>query len=443
MEPNRIAKTVLVIDEAQDMDQNEFRLVRALMGRNEEMRVIAVGDDDQNIYEFRGSDSQYMRALVQDFGAARYEMTDNYRSRRNIVALANAFVRSIEVRMKTEDIRAVQQEAGVVRIVRHSSRRLEQPVVEEILKTYRGGKACVLTNTNEEALRVVGLLARHNIRAKLIQSMDGFRLYDLAEIRYFLKALGMQRHLAPVISDTVWNEGINRLRTVYHDSACLENCLNLIADFERVNSYGKYRSDLEEFIRGSLYEDFYSDDRETIFVSTIHKAKGREFDSVYLLLDRVPLQNDADRRKLYVALTRAKENLYIHCNTDIFDAGRIPDVESARDFAAYSAPGEITLQLTHKDVVLDFFKDKKSQILRLHSGSPLEIDQGYLTAQLDGRRFRAAKLSRACEAKLGCLRSRGYHPVSAGVRFVVAWKGKEDDGETAVLLADLHLSARG
>ena len=443
VEPNRIAKTVLVIDEAQDMDQNEFRLVRALMGRNEEMRVIAVGDDDQNIYEFRGSDSQYMRALVQDFGAARYEMTDNYRSRRNIVALANAFVRSIEVRMKTEDIRAVQQEAGVVRIVRHSSRRLEQPVVEEILKTYRGGKACVLTNTNEEALRVVGLLARHNIRAKLIQSMDGFRLYDLAEIRYFLKALGMQRHLAPVISDTVWNEGINRLRTVYHDSACLENCLNLIADFERVNSYGKYRSDLEEFIRGSLYEDFYSDDRETIFVSTIHKAKGREFDSVYLLLDRVPLQNDADRRKLYVALTRAKENLYIHCNTDIFDAGRIPDVESARDFAAYTEPGEITLQLTHKDVVLDFFKDKKSQILRLHSGSPLEIDQGYLTAQLDGRRFRAAKLSRACEAKLGCLRSRGYHPVSAGVRFVVAWKGKEDDGETAVLLADLHLSARG
>ena len=80
----------------------------------------------------------------------------------------------------------------------------------------------------------------------------------------------------------------------------------LIADFEQVNSYGKYRSDLEEFIRGSRYEDFYSDDRETVFISTIHKAKGREFDSIYLLLDHVPLQSDADRRKLYVGLTRAK-----------------------------------------------------------------------------------------------------------------------------------------
>ena len=53
VEPNRIGKTVLVIDEAQDMGVEEHALVRALMHHNEEMRVIAVGDDDQNIYEFR------------------------------------------------------------------------------------------------------------------------------------------------------------------------------------------------------------------------------------------------------------------------------------------------------------------------------------------------------------------------------------------------------
>ena len=56
----KIGKTVLVIDEAQDMADDEYALVTALMTRNEEMRVIAVGDDDQNIYEFRGSDSDYM-----------------------------------------------------------------------------------------------------------------------------------------------------------------------------------------------------------------------------------------------------------------------------------------------------------------------------------------------------------------------------------------------
>ena len=442
VEPNRIAKTVLVIDEAQDMDENEFRLIRALMKRNDEMRVIAVGDDDQNIYEFRGSDSKYMRTLIQEFGAVQYEMTENFRSRGNVVALANAFVHSIGMRMKTADIQAVQQKNGIVQITRCTGGHLEQPVAEQIVKTYHGGSACVLTNTNEEAFRVLSLLTRRGIRGKLVQSMDGFRLYDLAEIRFFLKTIDRHQGSAPVISDTVWNGAKDRLRTVYQDSTCLENCLNLIADFEQVNSYGKYRSDLEEFIRGSRYEDFYSDDRETVFISTIHKAKGREFDSVYLLLDHVSLQSDADRRKLYVGLTRAKNNLYIHCNTDIFDTYQIPAVEKQIDPAVYSGPEEITLPLTHRDVVLDFFKGKKAQLLRLHSGSPLELDREYLTARMDGKPFRAAKLSKACVAKLGELRGKGYRPVSAEVRFVVAWKGKEDDRETAVLLADIRLSSK-
>lgn len=66
VEPNKIGKTVLVIDEAQDMGVEEYALLRALMANNEEMRVIAVGDDDQNIYEFRGSDSDYMYRLTQE-----------------------------------------------------------------------------------------------------------------------------------------------------------------------------------------------------------------------------------------------------------------------------------------------------------------------------------------------------------------------------------------
>ena len=47
VEPNKIGKTVLVIDEAQDMSAEEYTLVKALMANNEEMRVIAVGDVGQ------------------------------------------------------------------------------------------------------------------------------------------------------------------------------------------------------------------------------------------------------------------------------------------------------------------------------------------------------------------------------------------------------------
>ena len=101
VEPNRIGKTVLVIDEAQDMGAEEHALVRALMHHNEEMRVIAVGDDDQNIYEFRGSDSGYMWQLTQATGSRFVEMTENYRSARHVVAAANDFVKGIGGRLKS------------------------------------------------------------------------------------------------------------------------------------------------------------------------------------------------------------------------------------------------------------------------------------------------------------------------------------------------------
>ena len=63
------------------------------------------------------------------------------------------------------------------------------------------------------------------------------------------------------------------LSRVYSDSICLENLANMISEFEKVNTYSKYRTDLEEFIKESQFEDFYTDDRETVFVSTIHKSR--------------------------------------------------------------------------------------------------------------------------------------------------------------------------
>ena len=66
VEPSKVSKTVLVIDEAQDMSESEYELVTALMEVNDDMRVIAVGDDDQNIYGFRGSDSRYLGKLMEE-----------------------------------------------------------------------------------------------------------------------------------------------------------------------------------------------------------------------------------------------------------------------------------------------------------------------------------------------------------------------------------------
>ena len=69
---------------------------------------------------------------------------------------------------------------------------------------------------------------------------------------------------------------------------------------------------LEEFLKESNYEDFYEEEKGTIFVSTIHKSKGREFDTVYMMLNGNSLGTEAEKRKLYVGMTRAKEALYLY-----------------------------------------------------------------------------------------------------------------------------------
>lgn len=443
VEPGRVAKAVLVIDEAQDMDEDEFALVRALRGCNDDLRIIAVGDDDQNIYAFRGSDSRYLRMMAEEPGAVQYEMTQNYRSRRNLTALANAFAQTIGGRMKSAPIEAMRtDEPGIVRIVRHTGGNLEQPLVEQLLQTWKGGRACVLTGTNDEALRVLGLLHRHGVRARLIQSTEGFRLYDLAELRLLLKTIGSGL-TSPVISDANWEAARQQLRKVYHGSACLAACLRLMEDFERTNPYTKYFTDFEEFIRESNYEDFCGDGGESVFVSTIHKAKGREFDCVYMLLDHLPLQTDDDRRTLYVGMTRARDELYIHCSGSRFEGFEVPGVEVRTDPTRYPAPAELVLQLTLRDVVLDDFLGRKKLLLKLRSGMPLGLRDGKLTAEVEGRRYTVARLSRACQKRLEALAAKGYQADGASVRFVIAWRKQDAAEETAALLADLHLARRG
>lgn len=135
-------------------------LVKALMASNEEMRVIAVGDDDQNIYEFRGSDSGYMYRLVQEPGSKFIEMTENYRSARHPVDFANKFVKVLGKRMKSTPIISMRKENGWVRVTRHESKYMYQPLVKELVR-YRGnGTMCVLTQTNEEAVILMALLRK-------------------------------------------------------------------------------------------------------------------------------------------------------------------------------------------------------------------------------------------------------------------------------------------
>ena len=433
----KITKTVLVIDEAQDMDCHEYALVEALMERNEDMRVIAVGDDDQNIYQFRGSDSKYLKALITDHGAKQYSLIDNYRSCQSIVSFANQFVKSISGRMKDGDIHAVKEGTGEVKLIKHSSCNMETALVEDMLSVNNAeGSTCILTNTNQEALLILGVLKQKKIPAKLIQSIDGFDMYDIAEMRFFLKKLSAD-NTSPVISNEQWNSAVEALQGRYDNSACLPVIMNILHTFEETNER-KYRTDLEMFLHESKIEDFYTKEQGIITISTMHKSKGREFDNVYILLSNINMGNDEEKRKLYVGMTRAKKRLHIHYYSDVFDQFTEYASTDEVDLNAYPKPSELILQLSHKDVYLDFFKDKKPLILRLKSGDHLAVRNNRLYVKSNDKMPPVLQFSSKCSETIKSLIASGYVPYDAVIRFICAWKGKEDTVESAIILADVH-----
>ena len=405
VEQSKIAKSVLVIDEAQDMGADDFRLVCALMKQNEEMRVIAVGDDDQNIYAFRGSDSRYIQSLVNEEGAKLYEMTDNYRSSSAIVDCANRFVQRIPGRLKTTLIHSVTGQTGKVMALKS--------LLDAEIKVQ--GSTAILTRTNEETMQVAYELERRGLHATVVQSMGGFRFGNLVEVRYFLKQLGNNDEV--VISKELWQEAKRHTLETYASSACLSVMKHFFADFEDTHK-AYYRSDLREYIFESNIEDFIAADDKSVFVSTIHKAKGREFDNVYLL-SPVPEGRDVeDMRAYYVGLTRAKQNLYLITN---------PPVE-------YSS---ISIALDMHDVWLDFFKNRKDTVLQLRSGDGLQYKDGYL---LNGQGLNVAALSSSGKDKLKAWTGKGYEVVGATVSYTLAWKPKDSEIEYAVCLANLVLT---
>lgn len=434
VENNRITKTVLVLDEAQDMTSHEFDLVEALIEKNEELRVIAVGDDDQNIYGFRSSDSRYMKRLVDKYAAHTYELLTNYRSKNNLVQFAGLFVSRLPDRMKSSPIISKDLKDGVVHITHYESANMIFPLVQDICESNLTGATCVLALTNEDAMLIAFLLKERGLSVRLVQSNNGFRLSDMDEIHYF-------NHLLNLSSDTClidvekWESAKRELKRHFFNASSWEICSNIIKRFEHLYEERKYRSDWEAFLFESKLEDFYSIKGEEICVSTIHKAKGKEFENVFLLLNDDCRHYDGRSyesrlREIYVAITRAKQFLSIHLNDCYLKLMPKEYASFQRDSNEYPMPEYLYFSLEYTDVWLDFFlyPFRQDLIEKLMSGDLLLLtDKGCL----DSDKNEILRFSLKFQSVMKQWQEKGYGLHKAVVNFVVFWE-KQDGNHVEV-----------
>ena len=446
VERSRITKSILVIDEAQDLGVQEFELVKELIRLNDDMRVIAVGDDDQNIYEFRGSDSGNMKSLITEYGASVYNMMENFRSSEAVVSISNNYVKGMSNRLKSAPIICRRSDRGCVRLIHHASLDYEQAIVNEILSGAPGGTVCVLTATNDDALVISALLNKSGRRARLIRSNDGFYLRDLAEFRFFLDTI--REFDAACLDNDTWTKSAEMVVEHFRGSECLEMFRNCLEAFNEECPGRKYISDFENFLLESRLEDFSKSRSSEIIVSTIHKSKGCEYDNVYISLKGLGDITDRERRMIYVGMTRAKNNLSVHfSNVNLFLDKSLQRF-IIEDNTVYGAPVEVLMQLSHRDVVLDIFKGCQDSLPGLLSGTGLFVSGDYLYAETGGRRVKVLRFSSAFRTQLSRMVSKGYLPVKAKVRFQVFWSYEEPTGETGsptrseimIVLPDLLLA---
>ena len=447
IEHSKITKKVLVIDEAQDMDEHQFALVQTLIEENDDMRVIAVGDDDQNIFEGihrkNGSGSVNLSRFMEIYRAKKYELVENYRSIKSVVDFSNRFVLDIPNRLKENPIISVKDGAGAVRIRRFASTSLEYPILSHIKKYSPTGTVGILTQTNDDALKVMALLNHEKIKAKLIQDSDGFALHELIEFRSFLK--WVQKENEPIISLDEWNRAVGKLKEKYGRSSILDICLRALDVYKNQNER-LYQNDFKLFLMESKISDFERGTKNEIVVSTIHKAKGREFDRVYVMVKDQRIDTPEGRRVLYVAFTRAKNQLYVfHCCP--FLEKYAP--EKLIDNTKYPEPSEIICQFGHKDLWLDYFygeasgegSELKKRIFSLCAGMPLRFRNGCLYDQSSSKNA-IAVLSKDAKSKIKHLEELGYFVKDARIRYIVAWKNKERENECPIILPEIELERK-
>ena len=438
----KITKTVLVIDEAQDMDENEFNLVEELLRYNEDMRVIAVGDDDQNIYEFRGSDSKYMRDFTERYSATTYEMNQNYRSTAQVVDFSNSISRKIKRRLKNKPIVSMRKDNGNVVLYKHNNQYMEQAIVDSIVKNKaKAGKTAILTRTNDEALQIMGLLRKNGVPAKLIQDNNQFRLSNLLEVRDILDEISKDNE-SPVFSDTRWNSLVDYIVNKYEKSTNKDIVVRLLEQYSQ--TYPKMHvSDLVDFIIESQIEDFIVARDDEVVVSTIHKSKGKEFDTVYIMLNEYKLNNDEQIRDLYVGITRAKNNLIIHYYGNTLDEY---DGDSAVLFSHCKQAGEelkeIEMSLTHRDIYLGAFKKDyvQNSINNLFAGKRIFFNEDGLYAD-ENYKKKVVYFSTSFKDRLNRLYERGFRISSAKVNYMVYWRDKMevDSPEVKLVLPCIQL----
>lgn len=406
----------VLIDEFQDVDPCQWEIVKLLTSVHG--NLFCVGDPRQSIYSFRGGDVDIILQYMRDPETRIYKLKRNYRSTANIIAAADSVIRNgmggvldpqVPVRgqgepielyvapneldeathvaesikeliargVKPEDVavlaRTVHQlglidialyRLGVPHEIYGRMSLLERAVVKTVMAFLRLAvnnsdipafrrAAGALNGIGPKTIAKVALLAEGKSVEEALASgelwLPGPARDSLSRLLDLVNAIPKMKPKEAI--EAIWK--LEALKKTPEDGPIVEEFLRLAKSFQDENP----EMSLEEFIGlvmpGST-SDAEEDGEDAVKLMTIHAAKGKEFQYVFLVgLEEgiLPHYNAMDveeeRRLLYVGITRAMERLYLSYAEERGFGGRIVRREISR-FLKQVEPGFLKPVLKEK-----------------------------------------------------------------------------------------------
>jgi DNA helicase II / ATP-dependent DNA helicase PcrA len=381
----------VLIDEYQDTNEAQYKFTKMISAKYK--NICVVGDENQAIYSFRGSNYRNILNFEKDYNNAKVIMLEeNYRSTKNILDTANCVIKHNKLRkdknlwtsnsdgIKVKYHRAIDESDEAFYVYSQIQKLLEKgSLLSEIAVLYR---------TNAQSRNVEEALLRNNVPYKVVGSFYFYKRKEIKDLISYLKFIHNTKDdtsLLRIINTPkrgIGDKTIENLNikanmensSIYDvissskelefkaiiesiikekDSLSLTELVDLVinrtgikqelvsektieADI-RLENIEEFKSitknfeeergivSLSEFLEEiSLVADIeeHKNNKEVVTLMTVHSAKGLEFDNVFVIgMEEgiFPHNNslmesediEEERRLCYVAITRAKERLWL------------------------------------------------------------------------------------------------------------------------------------
>lgn len=260
-------------------------------------RAVFVGDNFQSIYGFAGAATDSLEVTKKEFGCIELPLSITYRCPKNVVALAQTLVPDIQAHETAPD--------GVVSTIKDQSFwqqvfsdrdvilcRNTRPLIGVAKRLRKMGIPCVVEGANGKALIALASKWGEDIQIGL-----------------------MEQKLSVYVGDQVtkWelNNRLDKSEGIRERQECLLDIASELEEFDSVKNLVKH-------IEQMFGERFGEDNRQILRLCTIHRAKGREWDRVFLLGRNLYMPSKWAKKEweifqedclVYVAWTRAKREL--------------------------------------------------------------------------------------------------------------------------------------